>query len=141
MTQIDFHTDLPNKISYCCRLVRKAHASGAKLVVVVRNQDELTELDQALWSISDIDFIPHAQLSDALVAHTPVILMEDTGAELPHYDVLINLAQQVPAQFARFKRVIELIDASDSDRQAGRVRYRQYKEQGHPLEHRKVGTQ
>ena len=34
MTRIDFHTNIPDKLTYACRLSRKDYASRAKLVVL-----------------------------------------------------------------------------------------------------------
>jgi DNA polymerase-3 subunit chi len=137
MTRIDFHTDLPDKLAYCCRLARKAHSSGARLVVMVSDRKQLLALDQALWTFSDRDFVPHVTLADPLVASTPVILTDRGDAEFPHHEVMVNLSHIPPAHFARFERLIELVGMDESDRTAGRERYRYYKQRGYPIEHRK----
>lgn len=136
MTRIDFHTDLPDKLAYCCRLARKAYASGAKLVILVDDRAQLQLLDHALWTFSDQDFIPHVPLSDAQAASTPIVLSERDDADFPHHDVLVNVSLRTPAHFARFARLIELVGAEHADRMAGRARYRYYKQRGYPLEHR-----
>ncbi|HEY4542575.1 MAG TPA: DNA polymerase III subunit chi [Noviherbaspirillum sp.] len=139
MTRIDFHTDLQDKIAYCCRLARKAHASGARLIIVGQ-REELAALDAALWTFSERDFIPHVALSDPLAAATPIVLSAQGDAEFPHHQVLVNLGREAPAHFARFERLIELVGSEEAERAAGRERYRHYRERGYPLEHRKVGA-
>jgi len=135
MTRIDFHSNVPNKLAYACRLVRKARAAQCKIVLLGKDRGELTQLDQLLWSFSEQDFIPHVHASDPLAAQTPVILTDSEAVELPHHHVLINLSGNTPEHFARFERMFEIISSDEADKAAGRDRYRFYKERGYPLSH------
>lgn len=135
MTRIDFHSNVPQKIAYVCRLVRKARTAGTQIVLRARDRAELQQLDQALWSFSEQDFLPHVTAGDPLAAQTAIILTDSDEVELPHHQVLINLSGQTPANFARFERMLEIISADDADKAAGRDRYRFYKERGYPLSH------
>lgn len=134
MTRIDFHSNVPDKIGYTCRLVRKARAADCR-VVVLANAADLGRLDNALWTFSEADFLPHVLASDALAPQTPVVLTQDDTAELPHHQILINLSGVTPAHFARFERMFEIISADDADKTAGRERYRFYQQRGYPLTH------
>lgn len=96
---------------------------------------QLAALDDALWTFSDLDFLPHVMAGDSLAAQTPVILSNNDGAELPHHQILINLSSNAPTHFARFERMFEIISADDSDKSAGRERYRFYQQRGYPLTH------
>lgn len=135
MTQIDFHTDVADKLLYTCRLIRKASLKQAKLVVYDDDAARLMALDQALWTFSETDFLPHVLAHDPLAKHTPIILTADEHASLPHYELLLNLSAQTPAEFNKFARMIEIVADNDEDRQAGRARYQWYKQQAHPLTH------
>jgi DNA polymerase-3 subunit chi len=135
MTRIDFHSNVPNKIAYSCRLVRKARAANCRIVLLTQNRSELAQLDQALWTFSELDFLPHVTANDPLAATTPVILTDSEDVELPHYQILINLSSNTPANFARFERMFEIIAADDADKAAGRERYRFYQQRGYPLTH------
>ncbi|RJG04621.1 DNA polymerase III subunit chi [Noviherbaspirillum sedimenti] len=134
MTRIDFHSNVPDKFQYACRLVRKARAANSKIVLMANRQD-LAAVDAALWTFSEADFLPHVQASDALAAQTPVILTDDDAVELPHHQILINLSGTLPAHFARFERLIEIVGADDADAVAGRTRYSYYRKQGYQLNH------
>lgn len=134
MTRIDFHSNVPDKFHYACRLVRKARAANSKIVLMTNRQD-LAAVDAALWTFSEADFLPHVQAGDALAAQTPVILTADDTVELPHHQILINLSGTPPAHFARFERLIEIVGADDADAAAGRARYSFYKKQGYQLNH------
>ena len=135
MTRIDFRSNVPDKIAYACRLVRKARAADCRVVLLASDHAEMMALDQSLWTFSEQEFLPHVIAGDPLAPSTPVILTDDDSAELPHHQILINLSMRTPAHFARFERMIELVSSSDADKLAGRERYRFYQQRGYPLTH------
>lgn len=135
MTRIDFHTNIPDKLSYACRLARKAYAARGKLVLLADGPAQAAELNDALWTLSGTDFIPHVMAGDPLAPETPVIVTFDEAAELPHRDMLINLTRRTPAGFERFERVFEIISTDEEDAAAGRARYVAYKRQSYLLTH------
>ncbi len=133
MTRVDFHFNAPDKLSHCCRLVRKIHRAGQRVVVYHDDATLLAELDRVLWTFSDLDFIPHLMADDPLAADTPVLL---THAEVDtaHHEVLVNLSERPPAFFSRFERLIEVVCTSESERLSGRERWRFYRDRGYPIE-------
>lgn len=135
MTRIDFHTNIPDKLTYACRLARKAYAAQAKVVLLAEDAGQAAQLNEALWTIGDTDFIPHVMAGDPLAAQTPVIVADSDEAELPHHDMLVNLTRRTPANFAQFARVFEIISTDEDDAAAGRKRYVAYKQQQYPLTH------
>ncbi len=135
MTRVDFHSKVPDNLLYACRLVRKARAADMRVVVFAQDRTQLDALDEALWTFSEQDFLPHVVAGDELAAQTPVILTDDPQAELPHHQILINLSGETPAHFARFERLFEVISMDEDDLAAGRERYRQYQQRGYPLTH------
>jgi DNA polymerase-3 subunit chi len=135
MTRIDFHTNIPDKLGYACRLARKAYASRAKLVLLAETPAQALELNEALWTLSGTDFIPHVMAGDPLAGETPVIVTADENAELPHREMLVNLTRRTPAGFDSFARVFEMISTDEEDAAAGRARYVAYKRQQFELTH------
>jgi DNA polymerase-3 subunit chi len=135
MTRIDFHSNVPDKIGYACRLVRKARAADCQMVMFIDDREQLATLNEALWTFSELDFLPHVMADDALAAQTPVILTDDDTMDFPHHQILINLSARTPAGFARFERMFEIVSAEDADKAAGRERYRFYQQRGYPLTH------
>lgn len=137
MTRIDFHSNVPDKLAYACRLVRKARSQNLRVVMMAADAAQLQRLDEMLWTFSDLDFLPHVPADSPLAAQTPILLMQmdDADVDLPHYQVLVNLAQQPPGNFARFERMFEIVSAEAEDRLAGRERYRHYQQRGYPLTH------
>jgi len=135
MTQIDFHTNISDKFLYTCRLVRKARMAQRQIVMLSSNAEDLATLDQALWTFSEHDFLPHVRAGDPLAAQTPVILAADEETEWPHHQILVNLSGRTPLHFARFERMFEIISLAEDDKAGGRERYRFYQQRGYPLTH------
>lgn len=135
MTRIDFHSNVPDKIAYACRLTRKARGADCKIVILAKDAQQLAALDEQLWTFSEHDFLPHVRLDDPLAAQTPILLTTDGAMDAPHHQILINLSDVPPGHFARFERMFEVISSDETDRSAGRERYRYYQQRGYPLTH------
>lgn len=135
MTRIDFHSNVPNKLAYACRLTRKARNADFRIVILAQDRAQLAQLDEMLWTFSEQDFLPHVMTNDALAAQTPILLTADSAMESPHHQILINLSDTPPAHFARFERMFEIVSSDETDKSAGRERYSYYKQRGYPLTH------
>jgi DNA polymerase-3 subunit chi len=136
MTEVAFHFNAPDKQAYACRLLRKAVAGGAR-VVVTAPADMLARLDTLLWTFSQTDFIAHARApGDAeLLAASPVVLTETpSAAGLPHRQVLVNLGTELPGGFEQYERVIEVVSLDEDDRQQARSRWKHYTERGYAIQ-------
>lgn len=136
MTEVAFHFNAPDKQAYACRLLRKAVAGGAQ-VVVTAPSETLARLDTLLWTFSQTDFIAHARAPGdaALLAASPVVLTETpAGAGLPHRQVLVNLGTELPGGFEQYQRVIEVVSLDEDDRQQARSRWKQYTERGYTIQ-------
>lgn len=136
MTRIDFHSNVPDKLAYVCRLIRKAYGAGQKMVVHGAPA-QLASLDTRLWSFSALDFLPHVGVDSPHAEVTPIVLAPMLQGA-PHHDLLINLGQDVPQGFASFSRLIEVVGADEADRTAGRDRFRMYRDRGYPLQHHDI---
>ncbi|WP_248321481.1 DNA polymerase III subunit chi [Caballeronia sp. Sq4a] len=138
MTRIDFHTNVGDPLAYACRLARKAYASG-RSVVVLADPARLAAFDEQLWTFAPLEFVPHCMAKSALAQETPVVLAADLD-DVPHHQVLVNLGAPVPAQFARFERLVEIIGDDADELAAGRERFRFYRDRGYAIEtHRQGG--
>jgi DNA polymerase III subunit chi len=130
---IAFHFNAPAKIAYACRLLRKATAAGST-VAVLAEQDMLRKLDEALWTFSALDFVPHQISMPGAPADqaTPVWLC-DNAQQGQGRQVLVNLTAHVPTGFEGFERVIEVVSLDEADRQAARSRWKHYTERGYEI--------
>lgn len=135
MTRIDFHTNIPDKLAYACRLARKAYGARAKIVVLAESREQADALNAAMWTVSDTDFIPHVLAGDPLAPQTPIVITDNEDSELPHHDMLVNLTRRRPRNFSQFARVFEIISLDAEDAAEGRKRYTAYKKESYPLTH------
>lgn len=135
MTQVAFHFNAPDKLGYACRLLRKARASGKK-VVATGAPALLRELDTALWTFSALDFLPHCRIEEAsaTVLHNSPIVLAPSVSGVPHQEVLVNLGDAVPEGFEGFERLIEVVTTDEADRAIARGRWKRYAAAGHPIE-------
>jgi DNA polymerase-3 subunit chi len=134
MTEVAFHFNAPDKVGYACRLLRKAVGAGAR-VVVTGEPALLAELDVALWTFSELDFVPHcrdAGAPPAVLAASPVVLTEAVRAA-PHHQVLVNLGAAVPEGFEAFERLIEVVTGDEADRVQARQRWKHYAARGYAI--------
>lgn len=124
--QVTFHFNVPDKLVYTSRLVRKARARQARLVIC-GDEAELAQLSSQLWALTPESFLAHAPVRapDHMVRHSPVLLVpHPRGDEAA--DVLVNLGQEMPSGRDGFARVIEIVSFGEADRAQARVRWRAY---------------
>jgi DNA polymerase-3 subunit chi len=136
VTEVSFHFNVPDRMAYACRLLRKAVRRGAK-VVVSAPEDVLARFDKQLWVFEPLDFVPHVY---ARAGHVPAERLRDTPVWLaeqvravPHREVLLNLGNELVDGFESFARVIELVSHDGDDRQAGRARWKHYSDRGYEI--------
>ncbi len=148
MAEIAFHFNVgqvaADKLQYACRLLRKAVAAGAR-VVVVADEHVLNQLDRLLWTFSPLEFIGHCIVGQPgvtahMIAFSPVILSTEVGHSA-HQDVMLNLQTQVPPQFEAFRRVIEIVSLDDADRLQARARWKRYTELGFNITRHDIALQ
>jgi DNA polymerase-3 subunit chi len=115
--------------TFACRLIEKAYLRDLRVVVVNETLADATELDELLWTFNERSFIPHKICLDekSVDLETPVHLMVDCAAT-PGAQLLVNLANALPAQLPQYTRVAEIIDADDERRRFARERFKAYRE-------------
>lgn len=149
MAQIRFYTlnatGGTNRLRHACMLTEQAYLAGERVLVWLDDASQLEQFDQLLWTFSDRAFVPHEPLAtDPAAAEAPVQLHEgpvlDARILAGGFNTLLNLRTAAAAEALRFERVIEVIDADPATREAGRTRFRFYREAGASPEHVEVTT-
>lgn len=138
MTRVDFYIlDRPTneaRLTLACRLAEKAVAQDHEVLINAGTDAEGARLDELLWTFSQGSFLPHR-----LLASTPgdegerVLIGCGIEPDDGSFDLLINLAPEVPEFFSRFSRVAELVGAEAENKAAGRERFRYYRDRGYEL--------
>ncbi|MDT8363636.1 MAG: DNA polymerase III subunit chi [Nitrosomonas sp.] len=139
VTQVDFYTGTANKLLIACRLCEKAMQKKLKTLVDAPDASVASQFDRLLWTFSPTSFVPHCLTSDKLSGITPVVLCaESIQTDVDRYDVLLNLGAEVPRGAGFSKRIIEVVDETDLDKQLARKRYRHYQAQGYDVRHHRL---
>jgi DNA polymerase-3 subunit chi len=140
--KVEFHSGVAEPLGHTCRLLRKAHAAGAR-VVVQGPPALLDQLDLALWTFDALSFVPHLRLRGAsrptaAQARTPTWLVDEVAA-VADREVLVHLGPDMVDGWEDFGRIIEVVSADASA--AARQRWRRYAERpGVELVHHALGA-
>jgi DNA polymerase-3 subunit chi len=132
VTQIDFYSNVADKLATACRIAAKAYARGNRLHVLCPDAETAARLDRMLWVSPPTAFVPHCAATDALAAVTPIVL-DHTGAEPAIDQVLLNLRPEWPSFFGRFERLVEIVSLDEGDKAQARNRFRFYRDRGYEL--------
>src|SRR4051812_31580498 len=103
MTTIDFYTHCSDRLEVVVRLVAKAWSQHGNVRVLTADDATTAELDNRLWTLAAVSFLPHCRLASPLAAETPILVdhvLEHQGPAA----VLVNLHATPPPFFARFER-------------------------------------
>lgn len=137
MTQITFLHGARDRLQAIAGWLAQAGAEHRPVLVYVPASERCEQLDRLLWTLPATGFAPHCRADDGLAAETPVILASGLDSP-PHHECLVNLSDEIPPGFSRFRQLIEIVSADDGDRLGGRTRFRYYRERGYPLETRDI---
>ena len=134
MTTIDFYFNAADRLQVACRLAGKAITQKKRLLIYAPQAQTAQRIDRLLWTWPATGFVPHCFARDALAAETPVLIAADADATGPEAgELLLNLDEACPPHFERFERLLEVVGRDDAERDAGRARYRYYRERGYPI--------
>jgi len=131
--QSDFYIlskpDQQTRYLFACRLIEKAYHLGNQIFVHTQDETEANKLDNLLWTFKDNSFIPHNLQGESLTPPPPVQI---GYAEEPKQfnNILINLSQNIPPYFKRFKRIIEIVPSDENWKQISRDHFKYYRTQG-----------
>jgi DNA polymerase-3 subunit chi len=120
-----------------CRLAEKAWLAGHRVYLHAASVADAARLDDALWTFRQDSFVPHGRYPEQ--AGEDLSVLVGAGGEPEGFgDVLVNLSPEVPAFCRRFDRVLEVVAADPASKEAGRMRYRWYSQEGYPLQTHEV---
>lgn len=118
MAKVDFYqlssASRQNRNIFLCKLIEKVYLRKHQLYIHCQDQQEAQLLDELLWTYRDTSFIPHNLIGEGPNEAPPIQL----GCNTPpaHNDVLINLAQEIPEFYKRFKRILEVAENTEENK-------------------------
>ncbi len=144
MTEVDFYIlqedTLAARDHFACRLAEKAMNTGRQVVIAVEDKDHGESLSEYLWSFKPESFIPHClnNTGDEQGANTDQVMIEWQEPSEACHDVLINLKQEIPPVFSRFKRLTEIVIQHPDQLAITRSHFQFYRDRGYPLKSHKI---
>mgnify|MGYP001822432968 CR=1 FL=1 len=135
--QVDFYVlgsaeQSPQQLA--CRLAMMAWEKGHRIAVMVEDQDQAHTLDELMWEYPAGRFLPHALASGTSTA--PVRIGTTLEGMPDEVDVVINLTSREISKPEQFRRLLEIVPASDAERTASRNKFRAYRNQNlNPVSH------
>jgi DNA polymerase-3 subunit chi len=144
MPDVHFYFGASQRFFYGCRWVRKALSEGVEVAICAASND-LSVIDQLLWTFDPLAFVPHVWVKDrspkALpqrMASTPIKLFESPTASDLSGKFLLNLDIQIPENASFCDRVIEIVSLDLKERAQARQRWRGYEKLGFSITQHKV---
>lgn len=127
--EVAFHFNVPDRVDYTARLLRKAWGQGARCQVLAADE-ELAQIDDSLWLRFPGEFLAHSVDADpeAVRRRSPLHLGRLASAGV---SVRIILDGGDPGELLHgVRRVIEVVGADEADRERARHRWRAYRQLG-----------
>ena len=131
MTRVEFFFNVDDKLAKISELCEKALAKGRELMVFTPGVAMNEAVQAALWQHSTTSFLASSDHA-GLMPQSPITVSHDHEG-LSKDDVLINLHEQHPPFFSRFRYLVELVGSSDDDKAAARLKFRFYRDRGYDI--------
>ncbi len=116
--------------AFACKLVEKIYRSGRSCFVLTDSDQQSRQLDDVLWTFRPGSFVPHQIFKDELPLFPHTVLIGSDAIPQQWQDVIVNLAAHPPRHDERCRRILEILDDREETKQAGRTRYRHYRQAG-----------
>jgi len=121
---------LQDRYLFACKLIEKAYRSGSFCYVLTDDAEQSRIIDDLLWTFRAGSFIPHQIYTGELPDIEKVILIGSPDAPEHWQKVLFNLSSHYPELGPQTGRILEILDNSETTKEAGRNRYRRYQQSG-----------
>lgn len=136
MTEINFYVSssassdaiyklLPSLLE---RIVAQKH----KVLIACNSEAEVKRVDKFLWECNAEKFIPHGTASQDFAEDQPILITNEEQ-NLNMSDILICLSGKTVSDFSSYLKVVDIFEGSEEQKQAGRVRWKEYKTKGYDL--------
>lgn len=128
--QINFYILSENRqlTTFVCQLVQTILNKTDEKILILTNSQDLTNLDNLLWSFEPSSFIPHEIINSQTPTNvTSPVVLTDNPIFLTNYPIVINLSPMPLANF-QGNKLLEIIDNHPQIIEQGREKYRHYQQ-------------
>lgn len=102
-------------------------------ILIACNTPEITKyLDDLLWSHKEISFLPHGTNSQENYEKQPILITSESE-NLNNADILISFSGKQVKNISSFIQVFDIFESSQEQLNAGRQRWKEYKNKGYDL--------
>jgi len=131
---------VPARFLFACKLIEKAYRSGQFCYVYTDSLQQSQQLDNQLWTFRENSFIPHQlyETENKVPDYPKTVLIGTLAAPERWQKLIFNLSSKYPADLTNTDRVLEILDNNEALKQAGRQRFRQYKQNGFDISTHKI---
>ena len=137
MTRIQFFHGAADRAQTAVAWLTAAHGRGARVIVYAPDAAQAEHLDRLLWTHPSTGFLPHCGADSPLAGDTP-ILIDRTLDNASGDEYLLNLSDDVPPGFARFRDMVEIVSRDEAVVRAARERFRFFRDRGYELANRDI---
>ena len=114
------------------QLLEKALGAGYKVVVRCPSEDRMKRLSDTLWNYENTAFLAHGMKGEPLPEKQQIYLTTEsenpTGAEVM---MVVSGADVDDEDTAKYKRLLDIFEASDTQKKEARKRWKNYSEEAH----------
>jgi DNA polymerase-3 subunit chi len=132
---------ISDRFIFACKLIEKAYRSGQFCYIYTDSLQQSQKMDSLLWTFRENSFIPH-QLYDDVNNKAPdyhqTVLIGTQPAPENWQKLIFNLSSNYPSDLIKTERILEILDNNEALKQAGRQRFRQYKQDGFTVSTHKI---
>ncbi len=133
MPRIEFYSLEPgsrsDRFAMACQIVERLYGEDERVLILCPDPDEARHLDRLLWTFRQESFIPHGMLGEVDAELTPILIALESP--LPRgQEALINLGPLLPPNWGLWDEIYEIVDNDPEVLEAGRARYRAYRQGG-----------
>ena len=127
MTDIRFYDMKFPQDTVLPALITKIIANGHRVVLKMKNEEEVAHMDEHLWTFSADSFLPHGSVKNGNPAHQPIWLTH--GEDNPNgADVLVLAQGAQGGNESTFAICCIMIDGHDPrNKEAAREKWRAFK--------------
>lgn len=116
--------------TFACKLAEKSFRLGYKTYILTNTLSQAQQMNNLLWTFRANSFVPHGIFQGDLPSTSNAIIIGTQQAPSPWQHTLINLSTDCPEQITQAEQIFELLDNDETQKQAGRRRYRHYQTLG-----------
>ena len=123
------------QLLFTAQLSSKIMGLGHKLIIQIKDHDQLKQLDELMWTYSQNSFLPHAVLGKDEIAdpQTPIWICSEIK-QRGDFKVLINLGDEATNSADPFERLAEVVVNQPDALEQARARYRYYQSQHYQID-------